>query len=117
MTVHLSRLVKNDEKWVWIANCQRSFEGIKQSLMQSPILAIADQDRPFHVVCDASNFAIGCVLMQYDTDGVERVVCYLSRQLQPAERYYVVHDKKLLAMEYELPSLGSISKKIDPKLS
>uniref|UniRef100_A0AAV1VG00 Reverse transcriptase/retrotransposon-derived protein RNase H-like domain-containing protein n=1 Tax=Peronospora matthiolae TaxID=2874970 RepID=A0AAV1VG00_9STRA len=31
-------------------------------------------DRPFHVVCDASDFAIGCALMQYDSDGVEDVV-------------------------------------------
>ena len=70
--------------------------------MQSPILAIADQDRPFHVVCDASDFAIGCALMQHDTDGAERVVCYQSRQLQPAERNYPVHDKELLAMKYAL---------------
>ena len=34
----------------------------------------------FYVVCDASDFAVGCALMQYDTDGAERVVCYQSRQ-------------------------------------
>ena len=79
MTVHLSRLLKKNEKWDWSANCQRSFEGIKQSLIHSPVLAIADQDRPFHAICNASGFAIGCALMQFDTDGVERVVCYQSR--------------------------------------
>ena len=86
MTVHLSRLLKKNEKWEWIADCQRSFEGIKQSLIRSLVLAIADEDRPFHVVCDAINFAIRCVLMQYDADSAECVVCYQSRQLQPAER-------------------------------
>ena len=54
--------------------CQRSFEGIKKILIRSSVLAIADQDRPFHVACDVSDFAIGCALMQYDADGVERVV-------------------------------------------
>ena len=44
--------------------------------MTPPILVIADQDRPFHVVCDASDYAIGYALIQYDTDGAERVVCY-----------------------------------------
>ena len=102
MTVHLSRLLKKNEKWAWSADCQRSFEGIRQSLISSPVLAIADQDRPFHVVCDASDFAIGCALMQDYTDGDERVVCYQSRQLQPAERNYPVHDKELLAMKYAL---------------
>ena len=81
MTVHLSRLLKKNEKWAWSADCQRSFEGIKQRLIRSPVLAIADQDRPFHVVCDASDFAIGCALMQYDADDAERVVFYHPRQL------------------------------------
>ena len=42
MTVNLSRLLKKNEKRSWNADCQRSFEGIKKSLMQLPILAIAD---------------------------------------------------------------------------
>uniref|UniRef100_A0AAV1U8Z7 Reverse transcriptase/retrotransposon-derived protein RNase H-like domain-containing protein n=1 Tax=Peronospora matthiolae TaxID=2874970 RepID=A0AAV1U8Z7_9STRA len=92
-TVHLSHLLKKNEICSWSTECQYSFEGIKKSLVQSPVLEIADQDRSFHVVCDASDFAIGCALMQYDSDGVERVVCYQSRQLQAAERNYLVHDK------------------------
>ena len=66
MTVHLYRLLKMNEKWSWNADCKRSFDGIKQSLMQSSRWAIADQDRPFHVVCDASDFPMGCALMQYE---------------------------------------------------
>ena len=71
--------------------------------MKSPVLAIADQDRSFHVVCGASNFAICCTLMKYDADGAERVACYQSCQLQAAERNDPVHDKENLAMKYALP--------------
>uniref|UniRef100_A0AAV1T8F7 Reverse transcriptase/retrotransposon-derived protein RNase H-like domain-containing protein n=1 Tax=Peronospora matthiolae TaxID=2874970 RepID=A0AAV1T8F7_9STRA len=92
MTVHPSRLLKKNTRWSWSAECQHSFRGDKKSLVQSPVLAIADQDRTFHVVCDASDFAIGCALIQYDSDKVERVVCHQSRQLQAAERNYLVHD-------------------------
>ena len=76
-----------------------------QSLIQSPVLAIADQDRPFHVVYDDSDFAVSCALIWYDADDAECVVCYQSRQLQPAERDYPVHDKELLAMKYALAKL------------
>ncbi|KAE8991563.1 hypothetical protein PR003_g25473 [Phytophthora rubi] len=38
----------------------------------------------FHVVCDASDFAIDCAFMQFDDEGRERVVRYHSRQLKPA---------------------------------
>uniref|UniRef100_A0AAV1TXP6 Reverse transcriptase RNase H-like domain-containing protein n=1 Tax=Peronospora matthiolae TaxID=2874970 RepID=A0AAV1TXP6_9STRA len=40
--------------------------------------------------------------MQYESDGVERVVGYQLRQLQEAERNYPVHDKELLAIKYAL---------------
>ena len=68
--------------------------------MQSLNLSIADHHRSFHVVCDASDFVIACVIMQYDADGAERVFCYQSRQLQTAERNYPVEYKELLAMKY-----------------
>ena len=42
------------------------------------------------------------MLVQYDADGAERVVCYQSRELQAGERNYPVHDKELLAMKYVL---------------
>ncbi|KAE9294114.1 hypothetical protein PF001_g17938 [Phytophthora fragariae] len=63
---------------------------------------LPDDSKPFHVVCDASDFAIGCALMQFDDEGRERVMRYQSRQMKPAKRNYPVHDKELLAMRYAL---------------
>ena len=102
LALPLSRLLKKDVEWEWTAETQQSFDAIKHSLITAPILAIADHDKPFYVVCDASDFAIGCALMQRDVDDNERVIYYQSRQLKPAERNYPVHDKELLAMKYAL---------------
>ncbi|KAG2882642.1 hypothetical protein PC114_g20922 [Phytophthora cactorum] len=55
----LSQLLKKEAEWKWTAECQQAFDAIKQSLTEAPILAVADQYCPFHVVCDASDFAIG----------------------------------------------------------
>uniref|UniRef100_A0AAV1UQU6 Reverse transcriptase domain-containing protein n=1 Tax=Peronospora matthiolae TaxID=2874970 RepID=A0AAV1UQU6_9STRA len=101
-TVDLFRLLKKNERWSWSAECPQSFGVIKKGLVQSPVLAIADQDRQFHVVCDTRNFAISCALMQYDSDGVKRVVCYQSRQLLAAEQNHPVHDKEPIALKYAL---------------
>jgi hypothetical protein len=98
----LSQLLRKDVAWKWSDECQTAFTTVKQSLMESPILAIADYDRPFHVVCDASNLAVGAALLQVDGEGIERVVSYQSRQLKQAERNYPVHDRELLAMKYAL---------------
>ncbi|GMF46695.1 unnamed protein product [Phytophthora fragariaefolia] len=109
----LSHLLKNDAAWDWTAECQQAFDAVKQGLTEAPILAVADQDRPFHVVCDASDFAIGCALMQHDHEGRDRGVYYQSRQLKPAERNYPVHDKALLAMKYALQSFECIYLGVD----
>ncbi|KAG3115631.1 hypothetical protein PI125_g5345 [Phytophthora idaei] len=98
----LSQLLKKEAEWKWTAECQQAFDAAKQGLTEAPILAVAHQDRPFHVVCDASDFAIGCALMQHDHEGRDRVVYYQSRQLKPAERNYPVHDKEPLVMQYAL---------------
>jgi hypothetical protein len=98
----LSQLLKADTTWSWRPEHQAAFEAVKQSLSTAPVLMLADHSKPFHVVCDASDFAIGCPLMQHDDEGREGVVSYQSRQLKPAERNYPVHNKELLAMRYAL---------------
>uniref|UniRef100_H3GBI2 Reverse transcriptase n=1 Tax=Phytophthora ramorum TaxID=164328 RepID=H3GBI2_PHYRM len=98
----LSSLLKKDATWSWRPEHQVAFDSVKKSLASAPILMLPDDAKPFHVVCDASDFAIGCALMQFDNEGCERVVSYQSRQMKPAERNYPVHDKELLAMRYAL---------------
>uniref|UniRef100_H3H744 Reverse transcriptase domain-containing protein n=1 Tax=Phytophthora ramorum TaxID=164328 RepID=H3H744_PHYRM len=46
----LSQLLKKEAAWEWTADCQQAFEAVKQGLTEAPSLAVADQDRPFHVV-------------------------------------------------------------------
>ncbi|KAG2972120.1 hypothetical protein PC128_g26191 [Phytophthora cactorum] len=59
-------LLKKEAEGNWPAECQQAFDAVKQGLTEAPILAVADQNCPFQVVCDASDFAIGCALMQHD---------------------------------------------------
>ncbi|KAE9037725.1 hypothetical protein PR003_g6555 [Phytophthora rubi] len=96
----LTNLLKKDAVWSLTSEAQQAFEAIKSSLQR--ILALPDEERPFSVVCDASDFAIGCALLQVDAEGRERVVYFQSRQLKAAEKNYPVHDKELLAMKYAL---------------
>ncbi|GMF28100.1 unnamed protein product [Phytophthora fragariaefolia] len=98
----MSSLQKKDVAWDWRPEHQDAFDAVKKSLASAPVLMLPDTSRPFHVVCDASDFAIGCALMQFDAEGRERVMSYQSRQMKPAEKNYPVHDKELLAMSYAL---------------
>ncbi|POM59264.1 LOW QUALITY PROTEIN: Retrovirus Polyprotein, partial [Phytophthora palmivora] len=95
-------LIKKDADWVWEQQHQDAFDSIKASLQQAPVLALPDENKSFSVICDASDYAIGCPLLQKDDEGHERVISFQSRQLKAAERNYPVHDKELLAMKYAL---------------
>jgi len=98
----LTALLKKDAAWSWTTEHQDAFDGIKESLVSAPVLALPDFERPFSVVCDASDYALGCCLMQRDAEGRNRPISYQSRKLQGAELNYPVHDKELLAMKYAL---------------
>ena len=73
---------------------------MKQSLVEAPVLALPDADKPFSVVCDVSNFSVGSALMQKDDDGIDRVISYHSRHLKAAEMNLYVHDNELLSINY-----------------
>ncbi|OWZ04388.1 RxLR effector protein [Phytophthora megakarya] len=92
----LSNLLKKDDMWCWNTEQQAAFEAIKQSLLHGPILVLPDPGRPLSVVCDASDFAIGCALLR------DRVIAFETRLLKATEKSYPVHDKELLAMKYVL---------------
>ncbi|KAG3112225.1 hypothetical protein PI125_g8442 [Phytophthora idaei] len=98
----LSQLLKADATRSWGPEHQAAFDAAKTCLSTAPVLMLPDHSNLFRVVCDASDFAIGCALMQFDDEGRGRVVSYQSRQIKPAERNYPIHDKELLAMRYAL---------------
>ena len=54
---------------------------MKQSLVESPVLALLDANKPYSVVCGASNLAVSSSLMEKDEDGIGRVISYQSRLL------------------------------------
>ncbi|GMF61188.1 unnamed protein product [Phytophthora fragariaefolia] len=72
----LSSLLKKAGTWSWRPEHQTAFDSVKKSLASAPILMLPDDSKPLHVVCDASDFAIGCALMEFDDEGHERVVSY-----------------------------------------
>ena len=53
-------------------------------------MALPDADKPFRVVCVASNFAIGGPPIKTDDDSIDRVILYQARLLKTTEIDYPV---------------------------
>eukprot|EP00253_Pinus_taeda_P003877 PITA_03877 len=64
VTSSLTNLLKKDKRWSWTDKCQEAFDNLKRRMVTAPMLKLPDFERPFEVHTDASNFAIGGVLMQ-----------------------------------------------------
>ncbi|KAE8697362.1 hypothetical protein F3Y22_tig00110621pilonHSYRG00135 [Hibiscus syriacus] len=91
----LTELLKKDKVWEWSMTYHNSFEKLKEAMVSEPVLALPDYTKPFVVFTDASDVAIGGVLMQ---EG--HPVAYESRKLNETERRYSVHEKEMTAVIY-----------------
>ncbi|GJP30411.1 hypothetical protein CLOM_g1085 [Closterium sp. NIES-68] len=93
-------MTKGSKCEVLIISGERSnfaFDGLKNILISPPVFRIADPERPFKVVTDASDIAIGEFLVHDFGDGLQPIA-YESRKLQSAEQNYPIHDKEMLAI-------------------
>ncbi|OWZ13298.1 RxLR effector protein [Phytophthora megakarya] len=81
--------------WCWDTEQQAAFETILESLLHAPILVLPDPVRPFSVVCDASDFAIGCALTSMDVIALSRLNLGSSRSPRrinlPMTKNFSVH--------------------------
>jgi hypothetical protein len=93
----MTNLLKKTKEFEWTPKCEQSFQGLKQKLATTPMLALPNISKNFVVYCDASRQGLGCVLMQ---DG--RVIAYTSRQLKEHENCYPTHDLELAAVVHAL---------------
>ncbi|KAG5730771.1 hypothetical protein E4T56_gene3468 [Termitomyces sp. T112] len=88
-----------DTTWWWEPSQQAAFEALKQSVTSKPVLLFPDDDSPFHVEADSSDFAIRAVLSQQSKeDGKWHPVAFYSKNLNVVEWHYKIHDKEMLAI-------------------
>ena len=97
ITTPLNDLLKKDQPYRWLTECQEAFEKLKEVLSTPPILALPNDEGTFVLDTDAAESSIGAVLSQIQ-DGQERVIAYAGRTLNRNEMNYCVTRKELLAI-------------------
>nr|GEY02465.1 hypothetical protein [Tanacetum cinerariifolium] len=89
----LTDLLKKNKAWIWDEECQTELESLNKAFMEEPVLRPPDVTMPLELHTDASDFAIGGVLMQ---DG--HPIAFESRKLNEMERKYTVQEKEMAAV-------------------
>jgi len=78
-----------------------SWEKPERELISAPIISAPDWFKPFEIMCDASDFAIGAVLGQR-IDNKQHVIYYSCRTLNDAQLNYTTTEKEFLAVMFAL---------------
>lgn len=93
----LTELLKKDRPWIWGDAEQQAFLALQHALVTAPVLHPPDPEKPFILYTDASDIAVGAVVMQ-DFGSGPQPIAYMSRKHRPAERNYDTREKELLAI-------------------
>ena len=98
IAIPLNRLLKKDVEFAFDENCRVAFETLKRILISPHILQYPDFEHDFILRTDASGFALGAVLSNFN----DKPIAYASKTLNGAERNYSTIEKELLAIVWSV---------------
>ena len=87
---------------VWQDVHDNAFETLKRSLTETVKLHTVEYGKPFGLLVDASNFAVGCCCIQWAPDGVEKPIAFASAKLTATQKNWATIEKEAYAVIYAL---------------
>ena len=96
---------KKPDKIKRTSECEKAFKDLKIALYSEPVLRNPDFDKEFVLQTDASETGLQAVHSQYDCEGEDHPVLYLSLKLLPREQNYATIEKECLAIKWAICSL------------
>ena len=98
ITKPLYEITRKNVKQNWRERQQKVFEKLKKRFTMEPVLITPDLDKKMRVKVKVLDFAIGGVLQMKCKDEKQRLVTYISKSLNEAEKNYEIHNKEMLAI-------------------
>ena len=100
-TRHIRSLLKKNTRFVWTAECQKEFEGLREEYKENIMMHHYDPTKETFIEVDASQSGLSAILQQR-LGKDKRVVAVASRATTPAESRYPQLDLEALAIDYGL---------------
>ena len=92
------KLLRKNQPVEWNEECQKAFDKIEEYLTSPPVLKLPRQGKPLILYLALEENAMGAILVQEGTEGVEHVVYYLSKKFLLYEEKYNLVEKTCLIM-------------------
>ena len=98
----ITDLTSETRTFEWTMEHDRVFNRVKELVARAIELTIPDPDKKFFLQTDASDRAVGAVLMQFGSSGHLVPVAVANRKLNVHEKNYPTHEKEMLAIVWAL---------------
>jgi transposase InsO family protein len=105
ITEPLVKLTRKHARFEWGDPQQRAFEAVKSALTSNEVMAYPQVNKPFKLFTDASQYAVGAVLVQEDNTGTDRVIHYVSHQLSSTQQKWAAIEREAYAVVYAVKKL------------
>ncbi|WVZ63818.1 hypothetical protein U9M48_013423 [Paspalum notatum var. saurae] len=102
----LTNLLAKDAPFMFDEECLQAFHKLKEALVTAPIIQPPDWNKPFEIMCDASDYAVGAVLAQTN-DKKHHAISYASKTLIGPQLNYSTTEKELLAVVFAIDKFRS----------
>jgi hypothetical protein len=94
----ITDMLKKDNQVKWTTEAKASFERVKKSIGEAPVLANPDYTKEFLIFSFTSEHTIAVVLLQKNEEGFEQPISFFSKSLRDAELKYDILEKQAYAM-------------------
>jgi hypothetical protein len=81
----ITDMLKKDSEIKWTVEAKASFERVKKSISEAPVLASPDYTKEFLIFSFASEHTIAVVLLQKNEEGFKQPIAFFSKSLRDAE--------------------------------
>ncbi|UYV84724.1 hypothetical protein LAZ67_X003220 [Cordylochernes scorpioides] len=89
---------KKDKRLInWTEEAKEIFYKCKNDLAKATLLSYPNSELPLSLCTDASNWAIGAVLQQYENE-TWKPIAFFSKKLNESQKNYSTYDRELLSI-------------------
>ena len=97
----LTEVTRAGVEWKWSTSHHQVFNGLKLALTTVPVLRLPNFERQFVVTTKASDAAVGAILKQDFSNGLQPIA-FASNKLNGADMRYSAYERELLSIVWAL---------------
>ena len=95
---YITTILRKGKEVKWTIEARESFDQIKKAFTEAPILINPDYSKEFLIFSFASFDTLVVVLLQKNTEGLEKPISFFNRALRDAKMRYDIMEKQAYSL-------------------